>query len=193
VYAFKVWTLDSLLTNSQHCSIKWINKVLYLQSPYRISRQQTNYIFIQKLTIAIWSKLSIGEKDNWRTKKIYKWNSNFLVRFHVLIALMMEAASTSETSVSFYQTTWSNIPEDSHLSIVELTPRIWTCSCSKLNETCRRKKRLEEWSNSFVLSRSFAFFPSSPVRPSILRLIQTYGKTTELIRTGWLQMMWAIT
>jgi hypothetical protein len=28
--------------------------------------------------------------------------------------LMMEAASTSETSVNFYQTTQRNIPEDSH-------------------------------------------------------------------------------
>jgi hypothetical protein len=33
------------------------------------------------------------------------------------IALMMEAASTSETSVNFYQTTRRNIPEDSHLQI----------------------------------------------------------------------------
>jgi hypothetical protein len=32
-----------------------------------------------------------------------------------LIALMMEAANTSETSVNFYQTTRRNIPEDSHL------------------------------------------------------------------------------
>jgi hypothetical protein len=30
-------------------------------------------------------------------------------------ALMMEAVSTSETSVNFYETTRSNIPEDSHL------------------------------------------------------------------------------
>jgi hypothetical protein len=30
------------------------------------------------------------------------------------IALMMDAASTSETSVNFYQTTWRNNPEDSH-------------------------------------------------------------------------------
>jgi hypothetical protein len=30
-------------------------------------------------------------------------------------ALMMEAASTSETSVNFYQTTRHNNPEDSHL------------------------------------------------------------------------------
>jgi hypothetical protein len=29
--------------------------------------------------------------------------------------MMMEAASTSETSVNFYQTTWRNNPEDSHL------------------------------------------------------------------------------
>jgi hypothetical protein len=28
---------------------------------------------------------------------------------------MMEAASTSEKSVIFYQTTWRNIPQDSHL------------------------------------------------------------------------------
>jgi hypothetical protein len=33
----------------------------------------------------------------------------------VIIALMMEAVSTSETLVNLYQTTWHNIPEDSHL------------------------------------------------------------------------------
>jgi hypothetical protein len=38
--------------------------------------------------------------------------SCFLVE---VIALMMEAASTSETSVNFYQTTRRNNPEDSHL------------------------------------------------------------------------------
>jgi hypothetical protein len=32
-----------------------------------------------------------------------------------IITLMMEAASTSETSVNFYQTTQRNNPEDSHL------------------------------------------------------------------------------
>jgi hypothetical protein len=32
-----------------------------------------------------------------------------------IIALMMEAASTSETSVNFYQTTRRSISEDSHL------------------------------------------------------------------------------
>jgi hypothetical protein len=31
-----------------------------------------------------------------------------------MIALMMEAASTSKTSVKFYQTTRRNNPEDSH-------------------------------------------------------------------------------
>jgi hypothetical protein len=30
---------------------------------------------------------------------------------------MEEAASTSETSVNFYQTTWRNNPEDSHLNL----------------------------------------------------------------------------
>jgi hypothetical protein len=32
-----------------------------------------------------------------------------------MIALMMKAVSTSKTSVNFYQTTWHNIPEDSHI------------------------------------------------------------------------------
>jgi hypothetical protein len=35
-----------------------------------------------------------------------------------MIALMMEAASTSETSVNFYQTTRRNIPEDNHLHLL---------------------------------------------------------------------------
>jgi hypothetical protein len=34
-----------------------------------------------------------------------------------IIALMMEALSTSETSVNFYEATRRNIPEDSHLQI----------------------------------------------------------------------------
>jgi hypothetical protein len=35
------------------------------------------------------------------------------------IALMMAAASTSETSVNFYQTTQRNNSEDSHLYVLE--------------------------------------------------------------------------
>jgi hypothetical protein len=33
-----------------------------------------------------------------------------------VIALKMEAAFTSETSVNFYQTTWCKIPDDIHLN-----------------------------------------------------------------------------
>jgi hypothetical protein len=32
-------------------------------------------------------------------------------------ALIMEAASTPETSIRFYQTTWRNNPEDRHFDI----------------------------------------------------------------------------
>jgi hypothetical protein len=32
-----------------------------------------------------------------------------------ITSLMMDASSTSETSVNLYETTWHNIPEDSHL------------------------------------------------------------------------------
>jgi hypothetical protein len=37
---------------------------------------------------------------------------------------MMEAASTSEMSVNFYQTTWRNNPEDSHINkgLIKLPP-----------------------------------------------------------------------
>jgi hypothetical protein len=38
-----------------------------------------------------------------------------LVLVASIIALMMDAASTTETSVNFYQTTRRNNPEDSHL------------------------------------------------------------------------------
>jgi hypothetical protein len=37
-----------------------------------------------------------------------------------MIALMMEAASTSEMSVNFYQTTRRNNPEDSHLDPLQV-------------------------------------------------------------------------
>jgi hypothetical protein len=36
----------------------------------------------------------------------------------LFIALMVEAVSISETSVSIYQETWRNIPADSHFHIV---------------------------------------------------------------------------
>jgi hypothetical protein len=39
-----------------------------------------------------------------------RWRAN-------AIALMMEAVSTSETSVNFYQTTRRNIPDDSHVKM----------------------------------------------------------------------------
>jgi hypothetical protein len=42
---------------------------------------------------------------------------NILV-FWVVIALMMEAASPSDTSVNFYQTTRRYNPEDSHLHVM---------------------------------------------------------------------------
>jgi hypothetical protein len=42
------------------------------------------------------------------------------VHRRLLIALIMEAASTSETSVNFFQTTQRNNPEDSRLQIHEL-------------------------------------------------------------------------
>jgi hypothetical protein len=42
---------------------------------------------------------------------LFFYGTAFIIR---AIALMIEAANTSETSVNFYQTTRRNIPEDSH-------------------------------------------------------------------------------
>jgi hypothetical protein len=36
----------------------------------------------------------------------------------IIRVMIMGAASTSETSVNFYQTTRRNIPEDSHLQLI---------------------------------------------------------------------------
>jgi hypothetical protein len=41
-----------------------------------------------------------------------------------IITLMMDAASTCETSVNSYQTTWHNHPEDSHLHTSRHEPEI---------------------------------------------------------------------
>jgi hypothetical protein len=49
----------------------------------------------------------------------------------VAIALMMEAARTSETLVNFYQTTWCYNPEDSNLQVYYVP--IW-CFCFLLYE-----------------------------------------------------------
>jgi hypothetical protein len=48
-------------------------------------------------------------------------SSGLLRRVVWAIALMMEAASTSETWMKFYQTTWRNSPEDGHLHTVWVT------------------------------------------------------------------------
>jgi hypothetical protein len=48
----------------------------------------------------------------------------------IITTLEMEAVSTSETSVNFYQTTRRNIPEDSHFIVnVDFLgcDAVWTC------------------------------------------------------------------
>jgi hypothetical protein len=54
----------------------------------------------------------LSYRDNWRTGfGLWRWLFYGLLR-RVMIALMMEAVSTSETSVNFNQTTQRNNPED---------------------------------------------------------------------------------
>jgi hypothetical protein len=44
-----------------------------------------------------------------------RFKGSFCLHYQGLITLMMKAASTSETSINFYQTIQQNNPEDSHL------------------------------------------------------------------------------
>jgi hypothetical protein len=55
------------------------------------------------------------------------------MKITVFIALTIEAESTSETSVNFYQTTRRNIPKDSHLQ--ELKRSILTLCVLYLRKT----------------------------------------------------------
>lgn len=67
------------------------------------------------------TKKHIWRSCFWDTSRLEKKVLvEILFGSQVLITLMMGAASTSETSVLFYQTTWSNIPEDSHLHLKPL-------------------------------------------------------------------------
>jgi hypothetical protein len=73
----------------------------------------------------------------------------------VIIALMMEAASTSETSVNFYQTTWCYNLEDIHLQ---------SKSCSMLPQTELLERQKERYNGKYATDRiSFYIWTTIPV------------------------------
>jgi hypothetical protein len=51
----------------------------------------------------------------------------------LLITLMMEAASISETSANFYETTWLNNPEDRHVLTFFVNEIVICYYCSQIN------------------------------------------------------------
>jgi hypothetical protein len=53
----------------------------------------------------------------------HKMNIDIFIAVNITV-LKMEAASTSETSVSFYQTTRRNNPEDSHLHSLKICENV---------------------------------------------------------------------
>jgi hypothetical protein len=59
-------------------------------------------------------------------RRVWRWLSSGMLH-RVVIVLMMETVRTSETLVSFYQTTRRNIPEDGHLRQT-LFPSVASCA-----------------------------------------------------------------
>jgi hypothetical protein len=59
----------------------------------------------------------VGFYDGYAELSGFITSDNFFAQYYQLLkkVLMMEATSTSETSVNFYQTTRRYNPEDSHL------------------------------------------------------------------------------
>jgi hypothetical protein len=81
------------------------------------------------------SHLHTRFRDNLKSQLVNLYGEATLLLFgdsKPLIALMMEAVSTSETSVNFYKTTWCNIPEDSHLQITDTSDRNFVDSSKKI-------------------------------------------------------------
>jgi hypothetical protein len=78
-----------------------------------------------------WYSPGLARSDlipHWSSPSFLPWLtdsyiSNLFLSRGLLIALMMEAARTSETLVNFYQTTQCYNPEDSHLHFYQTTWR----------------------------------------------------------------------
>jgi DNA relaxase NicK len=97
-----------------------------------------------------------------------------------LIALMMEAASTSETSVNFYHTTRRCNPQDSHLHSLthsnnnnNVCVNLRECSCSlkcrRGTEFCRLFQSCRKFARNVLLfgARTRSTFPCRIVRVDI--------------------------
>jgi hypothetical protein len=115
---------------------QWLSHHLLLTSPNFVNKRQDNkHVKPNKMFVNMYYTRWDFRFSQWLSMKmtvfwdvapctlveIY-WCFRGACCLH-LIALMMEVASTSDTSVNFYQTTRCNISEDSHLH---------TCRCEKL-------------------------------------------------------------
>jgi hypothetical protein len=85
---------------------------------------------------------------------------------HLLIALMMEAARTSETLVNFYQTTRHYNPEDSHLDPLPVI-------------TTRRLCELLGWEKNYYL------YMQDPEIPYHDRYLACYHHILHAQSTKW--------
>jgi hypothetical protein len=84
------------------------------------------------------------------------------LRVPVIYTLKLEAANSSKTSVTFYQTAWNHIPEEGNLCsdcsqnlrshtehTISLCPTDQYCKC--WNSVCSQSSSLEDRTDNFVL------------------------------------------
>jgi hypothetical protein len=95
--------------HSLHFLNFWIHFMCVCFCVYLCVREQTGFLYTRIRNLLPPKKIFIT-----LVKRISKL-SHFLFPWNLLIGLMMEAVSTPETSVNFYQTTRRNNPKGSHV------------------------------------------------------------------------------
>jgi hypothetical protein len=96
---------------------------------------------------------------------IYNLNTFFIltISHSAMLALLMEAVNTSETSVDFYHTTWRSNPEDSHLQVKYIrNKRTQAESCSTIPpiQVCGMQGRLIQAASFLNISCNIIFIAS---------------------------------
>jgi hypothetical protein len=100
-----------------------------------------------------------------------------------LIALMMEAVQTPETSVNSYQSTWRYNPEDSHLQITNILKGYKKCQSLLRDKKTTIKKRFSMFNDSLRLKSQWQHkkFPCQKKKSMMKRQILKATSLNEIL------------